>query len=340
MSYGHGRPILLRRCKQLRKTASSRHVTQASPKKSLSSRAVFALRRDWQLYVFMILPVLYILIFKYYPMTGLQLAFRNYRARDGLYGSEWIWFDNFIKFFKSYQFSRTLRNTLVLSAYTLVCDTIIPISFALILNCVEKPRFKKISQTIVTLPHFISVVVLIGIVMQVLNSRTGLYGILYESITGEYPADIFGKLGAFRHVYVWSGVWQNFGWNAIIYIATLAGVDAGLHEAAQLDGASRFQRVLHVDLPHIMPTVITLTIMNIGKLMSLGYEKALLLQNSLNLEYSELISTYVYRVGLSGEVRSDFSYATAIDFFNAIVNLILIIVANKASKKISDTSLW
>lgn len=324
----------------MRKTATPPTNAPVLGKKTLASRVVFALRRDWQLYILMILPVIYILVFKYGPMTGLQLAFRNYKARDGLYGSEWIWFDNFIKFFKSFQFLRTLKNTIILSGYTLICNTIIPITFALILNCVEKPRFKKISQTIVTLPHFISVVVLIGIVMQVLNSRTGLYGIIYESITGHYPEDIFGQLDSFRHVYVWSGVWQSFGWNAIIYIATLAGVDSGLHEAAQLDGASRFQRVLHVDLPHIMPTAITLTIMNIGKLMSLGYEKALLLQNSLNLEHSELISTYVYRVGLSGEVRSDFSYAIAIDFFNAIVNLILIILANKASKKVSDTSLW
>ena len=340
MCYGHGHPHLPWRCNHLRKTASPPKQAPALGKKALGSRVIFALRRDWQLYLFMILPVIYILIFKYGPMTGLQLAFRNYKAKDGLYGSEWIWFDNFIKFFESYQFSRTLKNTIILSAYTLICNTIIPITFALILNCVEMPRFKKITQTIVTLPHFISVVVLIGIVMQVLNSRTGLYGILYESITGKYPEDIFGQLGSFRHVYVWSGVWQSFGWNAIIYIATLSGVDNGLHEAAQLDGASRFQRVLHVDLPHIMPTAITLTIMNIGKLMSLGYEKALLLQNSLNLEYSELISAYVYRVGLSGEVRSDFAYATAIDFFNAIINLILIVVANRASKKVSDTSLW
>ena len=309
-------------------------------RKPLGERIVHAMRRDWQLYAFMILPIAYIIVFKYLPMTGLQLAFRNYRAKDGLFGSKWVWFNNFIKFFNSYQFTRTLKNTIILSGYSLICNTIIPIAFALTLNCVEKPKFKKISQTIVTLPHFISVVVLVGIVMQVLNSRIGLYGILYESATGEYPADIFAQLGSFRHVYVWSGVWQNFGWDAIIYIATLSGVDAGLHEAAQLDGASRFKRVLHIDLPHIMPTVITLTIMNIGKLMSLGYEKALLLQNSLNLENSELISTYVYRVGLSGEVRSDFSYATAIDFFNAIVNLILIVVANKVSKKVTDTSLW
>lgn len=324
----------------MRKTTSTTIASPTLQEKPLGRRILLALRRDWQLYAFMLLPILYILIFKYYPMTGLQLAFRKYRAKDGLFGSEWVWFDNFIRFFESYQFSRTLKNTIILSAYQLICNTVIPIAFALTLNCIEKPRFKKITQTIVTLPHFISVVVLIGIVMQVLNSRTGLYGILYESLTGEYPKDIFGQLGSFRHIFVWSGIWQNFGWSAIIYIATLSGVDSGLHEAAQLDGASRFQRVLHVDLPHILPTAITLTIMNIGKLMSLGYEKALLLQNSLNLEHSELISTYVYRVGLSGEVRSDFSYATAIDFFNAVVNLILIVVANKASKKVSDTSLW
>lgn len=324
----------------VRKTASPPTSAPTLQKKSLGRRILLALRRDWQLYAFMSLPVLYILIFKYFPMTGLQLAFRKYKPKDGLYGSEWVWFDNFVKFFESYQFERTLKNTLILSAYQLTCNTFIPIAFALTLNCIEMPRFKKITQTIVTLPHFISVVVLIGIVMQVLNSRIGLYGILYESITGRYPDDIFADVNSFRHVYVWSGVWQNFGWSSIIYIATLSGVDGGLHEAAQLDGASRFKRVLHVDLPHIMPTAITLAIMNIGKLMSLGYEKALLLQNSLNLEHSELISTYVYRVGLSGEVRSDFSYATAIDFFNAVVNLILIIVANKASKKVADTSLW
>ena len=323
----------------VRKTASPT-AAQSLQKKTLGRRILLALSRDWQLYVFMFLPILYILIFKYYPMTGLQLAFRKYKAKDGLYGSEWVWFDNFIRFFESYQFSRTLKNTIILSAYQLTCNTIIPIAFALTLNCIERPKFKKITQTIVTLPHFISVVVLVGIVMQVLNSRIGLYGILHESITGQYPDDIFANVKSFRHVYVWSGIWQNFGWSSIIYIATLSGVDGGLHEAAQLDGASRFQRAIHVDLPHILPTAITLFIMHIGKLMSLGYEKALLLQNSLNLEASELISTYVYRVGLSGEVRSDFSYATAIDFFNAVVNLTLIILANRASKKVSDTSLW
>ena len=313
---------------------------QTLQKRTFGGRVLFAIRRDWQLYLFMILPLTYIIIFKYYPMLGLQLGFRKFTARGGVWGSKWVWFDNFIKFFESYQFKRTVSNTLVLSLYGLVVNTIIPIAFALVLNSIDKPRFKKITQTIVTLPHFISTVVLVGLVMQIFNSRTGMYGILYEQINGEYPVDIFGQLDSFRHMYVWSGAWQSFGWNAIIYIATLSGVDEGLHEAAQLDGASRFQRVLHVDLPHITPTIITLTIMNIGKIMSLGFEKAFLMQNGLNLEHSELISTYVYRVGLSGELRTDFSYATAIDLFNAVINLVLIVVANKASKKVSDTSLW
>lgn len=288
----------------------------------------------------MLLPVIYIVIFKYLPMIGLQLGFRDYKAKFGLFGSEWVWFDNFIKFFKSYEFSRTLKNTVILSVYNIIATTIVPMAFALTINCIENQRFKKITQTIVTLPHFISVVVLVGILMRILDNRTGVYGVVFDAVTGHYPDSVFTNGRSFRHIYVWSGVWQSFGWNAIIYIATLAGVDGGLHEAAQIDGASRFERVLHVDLPHILPTAVILTIMNIGKLMTLGYEKVLLLQNSLNLEYSELISTYVYRVGLSGAVRSNFSYATAIDCFNAVVNLILIIAANRASKRVSDTSLW
>ena len=181
---------------------------------------------------------------------------------------------------------------------------------------------------------------MVGMLNQLLNPLIGLYGNVWMELTGNRAPDILGVPSAFLHLYVWSGIWQNFGWSAIIYIATLSGVDEGLHEAAQLDGASRFQRMLHVDLPYILPTFITLTIMNVGKIMTIGFEKAFLMQNSLNLAHSELISTYVYRVGLSGEMRTDFSYATAIDFFNAVINLILIFMANRVSKKVSDTSLW
>lgn len=306
----------------------------------LKRRIWIAWKRDWQLYLFMLLPLIYIIIFHYVPMAGLQLAFRKYTAKGGMWGSKWVGLANITKFLDSYQFRRVVSNTIILSVYGLVTTTIIPICFALLINTIENARFKKITQTIVNLPHFISTVVLVGLLMQFFNSRTGLYGVLYQRITGQYPADLFGKLGAFRHLYIWSTVWQNFGWNSIIYIATLAGVDMQLHEAAQIDGASRVQRVWHVDLPHLKPTIIILFIMGVGKIMSVGFEKSYLMQNPLNLEHSELISTYVYRIGLSGEQRTDFSYATAIDLFNAVINLILILAANNISKRVSETSLF
>lgn len=305
-----------------------------------SKRLKTIIKRDWQLYIFLVLPLTYFIVFKFIPMGGLQIAFRNYTARGGIWGSKWVGLDNIMKFLESYQFGRVVSNTFLLSVYGLTLNTIIPIGFALLYNSVEKPLFKKVTQTIVTLPHFISVVVLVGIMMQMLNSRVGIYGILYESLFGQYPSDIFGNPKAFRHLYAWSSAWQNFGWNAIIYIATLSGVDSGLHEAAQLDGASRLQRIWHVDLPYLMPTIVILTVMNMGKIMSVGFEKAFLMQNSLNLEYSELISTYVYRVGLSGSMGSNFSYATAVDLFNSMLNLILVFLANRIAKRLTDTSLW
>jgi len=298
------------------------------------------IKRDWQLYLFMLLPLVYFIIFKYVPMAGLQLAFRKYSAKGGIWHSEWVGLTNVLKFVESYQFERVVSNTLVLSLYSFFVSSIVPIVFALMLNTIEKPKFKKVTQTIVTLPYFISVVVLVGIMMLVLNNRCGIYGGLYEAIFGTYPEDIFSNPKAFRHMYVFSGVWQTFGWNSIIYIATLSGVDHNLHEAAQLDGASRFKRVLHVDLPHIMPTIVILSVMNMGKIMSLGFEKAFLMQNNLNLQFSELISTYVYNVGLGAAYVSDFSLAAAVDLFNAVVNLILIIISNIIAKRISGTSLW
>lgn len=297
-------------------------------------------KRDWQLYLFMLVPVIYFVIFKYIPMLGLQIGFRDYTAKGGIWNSTWVGLDNIIEFISSYQFMRVVPNTFFLSIYSFAIQMIVPIAFALIYNVIEKPRFKKVSQTIVTLPYFISVVVLVGVMMQLLNNRTGIYGSVYEMIFGQYPDDIFSNPKAFRHLYVWSGVWQSFGWSSIIYIATLSGVDTNLHEAAQLDGASRVKRIWYVDLPHIIPTVIILGIMNIGRIMSVGFEKAFLMQNNLNLQYSELISTYVYNVSLAGKYQSDFSLATAVDLFNAVLNLILVLVSNKIARRFSDTSLW
>ena len=296
-----------------------------------------SMHRNWQYWLFLLLPITYLLIFEYYPMLGAQIAFRNYKAKDGIWGSTWVGLKWFIKFFESYQFKRVVSNTFILSVYNVFVSTLVPIGFALIFNCVEKPRYKKFVQTIVTLPHFVSTVVLVGLLMQIFNSRVGLYGITYEAITGNYPKDIFGDAGVFRHMYVWSGVWQNFGWSSIIYIAALHGVDPGLHEAAQIDGATRFQRVRYVDLPHIAPTIITLMIMNVGKVMSVGFQKVYLMQNDLNLSVSEIISTYTYEIGL---VQNNYSYSAAIGLMNSVINLILVLTTNRIARKVSETSLW
>ncbi|MDP4151905.1 MAG: ABC transporter permease subunit [Bacillota bacterium] len=274
-------------------------------------------------------------------MAGLQLAFKKYNVRLGIWGSPFIGFRNFIKFFNSYQFVRVVGNTLKISIYSLIAGFPIPIIFALILNSVRAERFKKTMQTVTYMPHFISVVVLVGIVVQIINPRVGLLSTVYSALNnGRYPPDLLANPGVFPHLYVWSGIWQTFGWNSIIYTAALASVSLDLHEAAQIDGASRFQRMIHVDLPAIMPTAIIMLIMRCGHIMSVGFEKVFLMQNDLNLSTSELISTYVYKVGLSSSGSMDFSYSTAIGLFNSIINLILIIIVNSISKRVSETSLW
>lgn len=298
------------------------------------------LRRDWELYLFLILPVAYIFIFKYIPMSGLVIAFKDYKVRKGIWDSDWVGLQNFIRFFKSYMFKDVIENTLVLSLYSLLVSFPIPIIFALTINSVRNEKFKKITQTVVNMPHFISTVVLVGILMMLFNNRTGLYGNIMHLITGKYPTDLFSSPKAFRHFYVWSDVWQNFGWNSIVYTAALAGVDPALHEAAEIDGASRFKRILYVDLPAIAPTIITMLILKMGQIFSLGYEKILLLQNSLNLSTSQVITTYVYEMGLAGSGASNFSYATAIGMFNSVIQFILVVTVNKISKKVSETSLW
>ena len=233
-----------------------------------------------------------------------------------------------------------MMNTVVISLYTILCSFPLPIIFALVLNSTRSRKFRTVTQTIVTMPHFISVVVLVGILLQIFNSRTGVYGTLMESIIGAYPEDLFSKPANFRHMYVWSGVWQQFGWNSIVYIAALAAVSPELHEAAQIDGASRFQRMLHVDLPAILPTITIMLILRMGSVMTIGFEKVYLMQNSLNLTASEIISTYVYKVGLSSAGTTDLSYSTAIGLFNSAINLVLISVTNFIARKLGGNGLW
>lgn len=305
-------------------------------KKSIRSRIL----RDRQLYLFLLIPLIYVIIFEYIPMGGIVIAFEDYRVRDGIFGSEWVGLKHFIKFINSYEFGRLIRNTVVLSLYTIIASFPIPIIFALAMNSLRGKVFKKTVQTVVNLPHFISVTVLVSIVMTLLNNRVGLYGLLVEKLTGSYPSDLLGSPEAFRHLYVWSGIWQGFGWGSIIYTAALSNVDPEYHEAAQLDGASRLQRIIHIDLPCIMPTIIINLIMKFGHVMSVGFEKVYLMQNSLNLETSRVISTYVYSVGLASSGHSDLSYAAAIGLFNSIINLVFLMIVNQIAKKVSDTSLW
>lgn len=296
--------------------------------------------KDWELYLFLLLPMIYIIIFKYLPMGGLVVAFKDYKVRQGIWGSEWVGFDQFTRFLKSYMFKDIMVNTVVLSVYALLASFPFPIIFALTMNCIENKRFKKTTQTIVNMPHFISMVVMVGIIMMIFHNKHGIYGNLLHLITGKYPRDLFSSPQAFRHFYVWSGVWQNFGWGSIIYTAALSAVDPAYHEAAQLDGASRFQRVLYVDLPTIVPTVVTMLILKMGSVLTLGFEKIFLLQNDLNQLTSQVVSTYVYEMGISSKGVGNFSYATAIGMFNNVIELILLIIVNKISKKVSETSLW
>ena len=293
----------------------------------------------WQIYLLLVIPVAYLILFSYVPMGGLVLAFKKYNVGKGILGSPWVGFDNFIRFFQSYKFSMIMKNTLTLSLYSLAVSFQIPILFALLLNALPGRRYKKLIQTVTYVPHFISTVVMVGLLFQILNSRSGIYGSVFTWLTNQTAPDLLSDGKIFKHLYVWSGVWQSTGYNAIIYIAALSGVDQALHEAAQIDGASRFQRVLHIDVPTILPTASIMLILAVGNIMNVGFEKVLLMQNSLNMNYSEIISTYVYKVGLASGV-TDFSLSTAIGMFNSVINFILLIIANWGSKRLGGNGIF
>lgn len=297
------------------------------------------LKSNRQMYLFLLLPVIYLLVFKYWPMMGAQIAFRQFNPAKGIWGSPWIGTKNFVKFFHSYQFSRVVINTLRISLYSLLAGFPIPILLALALNSVRSERYKKVIQNITYIPHFISIIVLVGMLTQFFNTRVGIYGVVYKLLTGQAAPDLLANPKSFIHMYVWSGIWQSTGWGTIIYIAALAGVSNDQHEAAICDGASRFQRVLHIDIPAILPTIAITLILRCGSLMSVGFEKAFLMQNDLNLRSSEVISTYVYKVGLAAG-GGDFSYATAIGLFNSVINLIMLTTVNWISRRVSGSSLW
>jgi len=307
----------------------------------LQSRFEKRFRRDWQLHVLMLIPIIYLFIFKYIPMYGAQIAFRDYRARAGIWGSEWVGLKWFHKFWGMPDFWQIVLNTFTLAAYSLFITFPIPILMALLMNCMRNEKSKKLVQTISQAPHFISVVVLVAILNQIFSPVNGLYGGIFRLFGGEgYPADIRAQASAFPHMYVWSAVWQQCGWNTIIYLASLSGVSAELHEAAQIDGATRWKRVLHIDLPTVTGTIGIMLILRCGHVLSIGFEKVFLMQNNLNLSTSEVISTYVYKHGLQG--NADFSFGAAVDLFNAVINVILLLSVNKISALASqgDVSLF
>lgn len=288
----------------------------------------------WQLYLMILPPLLILVLFSYGPMYGLILAFKNYKVSQGIWGSPWAsnhGFGNFIRFFNNYNFWECLRNTLVISLYTMLVNIPTAILLAVSLNYVKNKFFKKTAQMITYCPYFISTVVFVGILNMLLDNRVGILGsFLYNN----FGVNVLGNAKLFPSLYVWSGVWQGVGFGAIIYVAALAGVDMQLHEAAIIDGATLLQRIRYVDIPSILPTAVIMMILNMGSILNTGYEKILAMQNQMNVSTSEVISTYSYKVSLVSTFP-DFPLATAIGMFQAIVGLILILIVNKIANKVS-----
>lgn len=295
-------------------------------------------KKNYNLLVFLIPAFVFVFIFSYIPMYGVLIAFQNYVPGDPIFSfnAQWIGFDNFTRFFQDFRFWQLMENTFLLSLFGFLVGFPLPIIVALLLNSMRNSKLSRRLQTIFYAPHFISVIVLVGM----LHLVFGEYGLVNNIAMsfGSQRYSYFLETEAFRPLFILSGNWQDFGWSAIIYLAALSGVDPTLHEAAVMDGASRFQRIRHIDFPAIFPTISILLILSIGNLMGVGFEKVLLMQTGGNIAVSEVISTYVYKTGLTG--FPEFSYATAIGLFNALINVALLILANTLAKRFSDNSLW
>ncbi len=295
-----------------------------------------SINKYWQLYLLVIPPLLFFLVFKYYPMLNAVLAFKDYNVIKGIWESPWVGFKNFELFFENPLFWTLVKNTIMLSGYLLLAGFPIPILLALMINEVRNTKFKKFFQLVSFAPYFISTVVMVSIIMLFLAPRLGFANIALNFF-GFHSVNFLGEPGMFRSIYVWSDIWQTAGYSAVIYLAALAGIDPTLYEAAKIDGASRFQKIRHVDLPGIMPTIVIILILNVGNVMALGFEKVYLLQNPLNLANSEIIATYVYRVGL---LNANYSFATAVGLFNSVINLVLLLTVNGLAKRITNNSIW
>jgi putative aldouronate transport system permease protein len=301
-------------------------------KKGLKLKKIFS---NYQLYLFLLPALIYFIVFHYVPMYGVLIAFKDFVATKGIMESPWVGFKHFERFFDSYQFWSLIKNTLGLSVTQLVVGFPLPIFLALMLNQMRSEKSKRFVQTVVYAPHFISVVVLAGMIY-VFFSNNGLINNMILMFGGD-PISFMAKPEWFKPLYIASGVWQETGWAAIIYLAALAGVSPELHEAAIMDGANKWQRIFHVDIPAIMPTAVILLILSVGSIMNIGFEKAYLLQTPMNQPSAEIIPTYVYKMGLQ---QAQYSFAAAVGLFNAVINLILLVAVNKFAKRLSGTGLW
>lgn len=303
-------------------------------KKKLSKRIM----ENWQLYILILPALVYLVIFAYGPMLGISIAFKDFKPHKGIFGSDWVGLKHFERFFAMNKFKLAFKNTITLSLYSLIAGFPLPIILAMLLNSCPYLRLKKTVQTVTYAPHFISMVVIVGMLRVFFSPTTGLIGHILRAMgLIDGPLMVLTDPGAFAHLYVWSGVWQGMGWSSIIYLGALTGVDPSLHESAVIDGANKLQRILHIDLPAITPTIVVLLVLNCGSIMNVGFEKVFLLQNSLNLSASETIATYVYKVGIQD---SQYSFSTAINLFNSVINFVLLIIVNSISRALGETALW
>lgn len=306
-----------------------------------TQRLLRRITENWVLYLFVLPAMVYYIVFHYVPLYGIQIAFQDYKVGQIIGTSEWVWFKHFKRFFNSAWFDTVLKNTLTLSILDLLIGFPLPIILALLLNEVKNMRFRKLVQTVSYAPHFISMVVLCGAVTMFLSPSTGLLGVTINAIRGWMglkAINLSADGDSFKWIYTLSGIWQQTGWGSVIYLAALSGVDPQLQEAAEVDGANKFQRMININLPVLFPTIIIMLILKCGNILDIGYEKVYLLQNSAILQSSEVISTYVYRSGLQG---AQYSYATAVSLFNSFVNCTLLIIVNQITRKIDrESSLW
>lgn len=323
----------MKRSKLGEASISSRQTDR--PKKRALSKKLKDILQNYDLYLLVLPTLAYFLVFHYFPMYGIQIAFKDFNPVAGITGSEWIGFEHFIRFFNSHHFWTILRNTFGLSLYEMATFPI-AVVMALLLNQLTSNRFKRFVQTVTYAPHFISVVVMVGMLYIFLSPRTGIINQIIQFFGGD-PVFFLGMPEWFKTIFVFSGVWQSLGFGMIIYLAALAGVSPEHHEAAIMDGASKVQRIWHIDFPAIMPTITILLILNIGNFLNIGFEKVYLMQNALNVTTSEIIQTHVYKMGL---LSAQYSYSTAVGLFNSVINFILLIGINQIARRFGQNSLW